>query len=69
MKCRDCKYYSYVDGTIFCDSRNHKRKTVRIGRDDAERDINCLWSDEYENEEERRLEEMFGGGKDKSEKE
>lgn len=47
MKCADCKYYSQVGGTIFCDSRNHKRKTVRITREDSERDINCYWSDNY----------------------
>ena len=45
MKCKDCKYYSVVDGTIFCDSRNHKRKTVRIDKEDSERDIDCLWAD------------------------
>lgn len=45
MKCKECPYYSYVDGTIFCDSKNYKRKTVRIDFEDAERDIDCLWAD------------------------
>ena len=46
MKCKDCNYYSIVDGTIFCDSRNHKRRTVRIDEEEAERDIDCKWADE-----------------------
>ena len=48
MKCKECKYYAYVDGTIFCDSKNHKRKTKRIDPKDAERDIKCLWADDEE---------------------
>lgn len=46
MKCKDCNYYSIVDGTIFCDSRNHKRRTVRISQEDSEKDIDCKWADE-----------------------
>lgn len=46
MKCSDCKYHSVIDYTHFCDSRNHKRKTVRIDKEDAERDIDCKWADE-----------------------
>ncbi len=45
MKCKDCKYYSLVDGTIFCDSRNNKRRTVRISKEDAEKDMKCKWAD------------------------
>lgn len=45
MKCEDCKYHSYVGGTHFCDSRNHKRRTVRIDEDDAQKDIDCKWAD------------------------
>lgn len=48
MKCKDCNYYSIVDGTIFCDSRNHKRRTVRIDNEDAEKDIECKWADNQE---------------------
>ena len=51
MKCKGCKYCSIIDNTIFCDSRNHKRKTVRIDRNDAEKDIECYWSDEYRDKE------------------
>ena len=50
MKCKDCKYYSSDGDTVFCDSRNHKRKTVRIKAKDAERDMNCYWSDELVDE-------------------
>lgn len=46
MKCKDCKYHSVIDYTHFCDSKNHKRKTVRIDKEDAERDIDCKWADE-----------------------
>lgn len=28
MTCEQCKYHSYIGTTHFCDSRNHKRKTV-----------------------------------------
>lgn len=45
MRCEDCKYHSCVGGTYFCDSRNHKRKTVRIDEDDAQKDIDCRWAD------------------------
>ena len=44
MKCTDCKYHSYVDGTHFCDSINHKRKTVRISDEETKKDIDCKWS-------------------------
>ena len=30
--------------TNFCDSRNHKRRTVRISKEDVEKDIDCYWS-------------------------
>lgn len=50
MTCYECKYHSIVCGTYFCDSRNRKRKTVRIDKDDAERDIDCLWADRVEEE-------------------
>lgn len=43
MKCADCKYHSYVDGTHFCDSINHKRKTVRISDEESTKDIDCKW--------------------------
>ena len=46
MKCKDCNYYSIVDGTIFCDSKNHKHRTVRISKEDSEKDIDCKWADE-----------------------
>jgi hypothetical protein len=48
MKCEDCKYHSFVAGTHFCDSRNHKRRTVRITEEDSKRDIDCKWADERE---------------------
>ena len=44
MKCEDCKYHSYVDGTHFCDSLNHKRRIVRITDKEAKKDIDCKWS-------------------------
>ena len=44
MKCEDCKYHLFLGGTHFCVSRNHKRKDVRIDREDAEKDIDCLWA-------------------------
>lgn len=46
MTCKQCKYHSYIADTHFCDSRNHKRRTVRISREDAEKDIVCYWADE-----------------------
>ena len=45
MRCKDCKYHSNIGGTYFCDSRNHKRRTVRIIREDAEKDMDCYWAD------------------------
>ena len=45
MKCDECKYYSYVGGTHFCDSLNHKRRTVRISDEDAQKDMDCKWAD------------------------
>ncbi len=44
MKCEDCKYYELIGGTIFCNSKNGKKKVKRIDKLDAERDIDCLWS-------------------------
>ena len=46
MTCEQCKYHSYIGNTHFCDSRNHKRRTVRISKDDAEKDMDCYWADE-----------------------
>lgn len=48
MTCYECNYHNVVCGTYFCDSRNQKRKTVRIDKDDAERDIDCLLADRVE---------------------
>ena len=50
MTCKECKYHNYIAevDTHFCDSRNHKRRTVRISREDAEKDIDCYWADEQE---------------------
>lgn len=48
MTCYECKYHNVVCGTYFCDSRNRKRKTVRIDKNDAKRDIDCLWADRVE---------------------
>lgn len=45
MICKDCRYYNLVDGTIFCESRNHKRRTVRIDEEDAKKDIECKFAD------------------------
>ena len=45
MICNECKYHSYINGTHFCESRNHKRKTVRIDNEDANKDIKCRWAD------------------------
>ena len=28
-----------------CDSKNHKRRTVRISKEDAEKDMDCYWAD------------------------
>ena len=50
MKCEDCKYHLQIDGTIFCVSRNHKRRDVRIDKEDAKRDIDCKWDDERSEE-------------------
>ena len=50
MTCEQCKYHSYIDNTHFCDSRNHKRKTVRISQEDAEKDMKCYWADNEESE-------------------
>ena len=52
MTCKNCKYHSYIDGTHFCDSRNHKRRTVRISEEDAEKDMDCYWADKKESEDE-----------------
>lgn len=53
LTCFECKYHSIVDGTHFCESRNHKRKTVRISDKDAKKNMQCLWADEKEREEEK----------------
>ncbi len=45
MTCEQCKYHSYIANTHFCDSKNHKRRTVRISREDAEKDMDCYWAD------------------------
>lgn len=45
MICKECKYHTYINGTHFCDSKNHKRKTIRISREDAEKNIDCFWAD------------------------
>ena len=50
MTCEQCKYHTYIDGTHFCDSKNHKRRTVRISKEDAQKDIDCLWADKKEKE-------------------
>jgi hypothetical protein len=50
MTCEQCKYYTYIDRTHFCNSKNHKRKIVRISKEDAEKDIDCLWVDKAESE-------------------
>lgn len=52
MTCEQCKYHDYIPviDTHFCESRNHKRRTVRISREDAEKDIDCYWADEKESE-------------------
>lgn len=46
MTCEQCKYHSYIADTHFCDSRNHKRRTIRISREDTEKDMDCYWADE-----------------------
>lgn len=51
MTCEQCKYHSYIADTHFCDSRNHKRRTVRISNEDAEKDMDCYWADEKERSE------------------
>lgn len=48
MVCKDCVYYTKIYGTIYCDSKNHKRKTVRIDKQDSEKDIDCKWADKKE---------------------
>ena len=50
MTCEQCKYHNYIPviDTHFCDSRNHKRRTVRINREDAEKDMDCYWADDNE---------------------
>ena len=45
MTCEQCKYHTCVNGTYFCDSKNHKRRIVRVSKEDAEKDIDCLWAD------------------------
>lgn len=56
MTCEQCKYHNYIDGTHFCDSKNHKRRNghvfqaVRISKEDAEKDMDCLWADKAETE-------------------
>lgn len=50
MKCEDCKYHSVYGYTHFCDSKNGKRKTVRIKNPEA--DIPCKWADEEKEVEE-----------------
>jgi hypothetical protein len=50
MICKDCRYYNLVDGTIFCESRNHKSRTVRISEEDAKKDIECKWADKESEE-------------------
>ena len=50
MTCEQCKYHTYIGGTHFCDSKNHKRRIVRISKEDAEKDIDCLWADKAESE-------------------
>ena len=50
MTCENCKYHSYIADTHFCDSKNHKCRTVRISQEDAEKDMNCYWADEKESE-------------------
>ena len=51
LTCLECKYHEYIHGTHFCNSRNHKRKTVRISQEDAEKDMKCYWADKEESEE------------------
>ena len=48
MTCNQCKYHSYIANTHFCDSRNHKRRTVRISQEDTEKDIDCYWTEKKE---------------------
>ncbi len=47
MTCEQCKYHDYIPviDTHFCESSNHKHRTVRISREDAVKDINCRWTD------------------------
>lgn len=44
MTCEQCRYHTYINDTHFCDSKNHKRRTVRISNEDAKKDIDCLWA-------------------------
>ena len=46
LNCLECKYHEYIDGTHFCNSRNHKRKTVRISDTEAKKKMQCLWADD-----------------------
>lgn len=61
MTCEQCKYHIYIDGTHYCDSKNHKRRIVRIGKEDAEKDIDCLWADKAESEESEENESRRNG--------
>lgn len=45
MTCKECNYHSYVSGVHFCDSKNHKRRTVRISREDDDKNMDCYWAD------------------------
>ncbi len=51
MTCEQCKYHSYIANTHFCDSKNHKRRIVRISQEDAEKDIDCYWAESEESDE------------------
>lgn len=50
MTCEQCKCHDYIPviDTHFCDSHNHKLRTVRISREDAEKDMDCYWANEKE---------------------
>ncbi len=48
MTCEQCIHHSYIADTHFCDSRHHKRRTVRISQEDAEKDIDCYWTEKKE---------------------
>ncbi len=51
MTCEQCKYHDYITviDTHFCESRNHKSRTVRISQEDAEKDMDCYWADQERN--------------------